>query len=65
MTCSTYFKPKIHSTKTVRETQYGLRSARGTIDATFIVRQLIEKAKERNVALSFHFIDFKADFHMV
>ena len=35
----------------LRETQYGFRSGRGTIDAIFIVRQLIEKANERNIPL--------------
>ena len=49
----------------LRETQYGFRSGRGTIDAIFIVRQLIEKAKERNLSLNFHFIDFKAAFDTV
>lgn len=49
----------------LRETQYGFRSGRGTVDAIFIVRQLIEKAKERNIPLSFHFIDFKAAFDTV
>ena len=33
----------------LRETQYGFRPGRGTVDAIFIVKQLIEKANERNV----------------
>ena len=32
----------------------------GTVDAIFIVRQIIEKAKERKVNLHFNFIDFKS-----
>ncbi len=42
----------------LREIQYGFRPGRGTVDAIFTVKQLIEKAKERNVPLSFNFIDF-------
>ena len=49
----------------LKETQYGFRRGRGTIDAIFIVKQLIEKAKERNLSLSFHFIYFKAAFDTV
>ena len=54
-----------HVDSRLRETQYGFRSGRGTIDAIFIVRQLFEKAKERNIPLHFHFIDFKAAFDTV
>jgi hypothetical protein len=48
-----------------RESQYGFRSGRGTVDAIFIVRQIIEKAKEKKIPLHFHFIDFKAAFDTV
>ena len=33
----------------LRETPYGFHSGRGTIDAIIIVRQLFEKAKEKNI----------------
>ena len=49
----------------LRESQYGFRPGRGTVDAVFIVRQIIEKAKEKNIPLYFHFIDFKAAFDTV
>ena len=41
-----------------RESQYGFRAGRDTVDAIFIVRQIIEKAKEKRIPLHFHFIDF-------
>ena len=49
----------------LKESQYGFRSGRGTVDAIFIVRQIIEKAKQKKVPLYFHFIDFKASFDTV
>ena len=49
----------------LKETQYGFRAGRGTIDAIFIVRQIIEKAKEKKICLNFHFIDFKSAFDTV
>ena len=43
-----------------RESQYGFRAGRGTVDATFIVRQIIENAKEKQITLHFYFIEFRA-----
>lgn len=40
--------------------QFGSRHGRGTVDTIFIVRKVIEKAKEKNVPLHFNFFDFKA-----
>ena len=48
-----------------KESQYGFRPGRGTVDAIFIVRQIMEKAKERKIDLHFNFIDFKAAFDTV
>ena len=42
--------------------QFGFRQNRGTVDAIFLVRLIMEKAKERNVKVHFHFIDYKAAF---
>ena len=47
------------------ESQFGFRPNRGTVDAIFIVRQIIEKAKEHHVPLHFNFIDFKAAFDTI
>ena len=47
------------------ESQFGFRPGRGTVDAIFIVRQIIEKAKEHQVPLHFNFIDFKAAFDTI
>ena len=47
------------------ESQFGFRPGRGTVDAIFIVRQVIEKAKEHHVPLHFNFVDFKAAFDAV
>ena len=47
----------------LRESQYGFRC--GTVDAIFIVRQILEKAKEKKVPIHFHFIDFHAAFDTV
>ena len=33
----------------LKETQYGFRAGRGTVDAIFIVRQIIEKAREKSL----------------
>ena len=56
---------KQKSEKFTKENQYGFRPNRGTVDAIFIVRQIIEKAKERKVNLHFNFIDFKSAFDTV
>ena len=47
------------------ESQFGVRPGRGTVDAIFIVRQVIEKAQEHRVPLHFNFVDFKAAFDTV
>ena len=49
----------------LKESQYGFRSGRGIVDAIFVIRQVIEKAKEKNVPLHFHFIDFKSAFDTI
>ena len=43
--------------------QFGLRKNRGVVDAIFIVRQIMEKAKEHQVSL--HFVDVKAAFYII
>ena len=45
--------------------QYGFRPNRGTTDAIFVVRQLMQKSKERNLNLHYHFIDFKSAFDTI
>ena len=45
--------------------QFGLNLGQGMIVAIFIVRQIIEKAKEHQVPLHFNFIDFKAAFDTI
>ena len=45
--------------------QYGFRLNRGTADAIFIVRQLIQKAKERRTKCHYHFLDFKSAFETI
>ena len=45
--------------------QYGFRLNRGTVDAIFIVRQLIQKAKERGTKCHCHFLDFKSAFETI
>jgi hypothetical protein len=47
------------------DNQYGFRPGRGTIDAIFVIRQVLEKAREHNVPMHFNFIDFKAAFDTV
>ena len=49
----------------LRPSQFGFRKNRGTVDAIFIVRQILEKARERNVKVHLHFIDFKAAFDTI
>ena len=56
---------KQQSEEFTKENQYGFHPNRGTIDAIFIVRQIIEKAKERKVNLHFNFIDFKSAFSTI
>ena len=47
------------------EEQCGFRRARGTSDAVFVVRQILEKAKERRVPIHWNFVDFKAAFDTI
>ena len=47
------------------EEQCGFRSSRGTTDAVFVVRQIIEKARERRIKLYWNFVDFKAAFDTI
>ena len=49
----------------LRQSQFGFRKSRGTVDAIFVFRQILEKARERNVKVHLHFIDFKAAFDTV
>ena len=49
----------------IGESQFGFRPGRGTVDAIFIARQIIEKAKEHQVPIHFNFIDFKAAFDTI
>ena len=49
----------------ISDSKFGFRPGRGTTDAIFIIRQLIEKAKEHQIPLHFHFIDFKAAFDTI
>ena len=47
------------------DSQFCFRPVRGTTDAIFIIRQLIEKEKEHQIPIDFHFIDFKAAFDTI
>ena len=51
--------------ESISDSQFGFMPGRGTIDAIFIVRQIIEKAREHQVPLHIHFIDFKAAFDTI
>ena len=51
--------------RSLSESQHGFRPNRGTTDAIFIARQIIEKAREHQVPIHFHFIDFKAAFDTI
>ena len=42
--------------------QLGFRPNRGIVDAIFIVRQLVQKAKERGIKCHYHFVDLKSAF---
>ena len=48
-----------------RNTQCGLRSNRGTINAVFVIRQVMQKSSERGVRLHFNFVDFKSAFDKI
>ena len=45
--------------------QFGLMKTRGTVGAIFIVRQITEKANERQVPLHFNCVDFRAAFDTI
>ena len=47
------------------DSEFRFQPSRGTEDAIFVVRQIMEKAKERGVKLNFHFMDFKSAFDTV
>ena len=53
---------KLKTEEATGESQFGFRPGRGTVDAIFIVRQVIDKAQEHCVSLNFNFVDFKAAF---
>ena len=42
--------------------QFGFRKNRGTVDAIFIVRQIMEKANKHQILLHVNVVDFKAAF---
>ena len=47
------------------EEQCGFRSSRGTTDAVFVVRQIIEKARGSRIQFHWNFGDFKAAFDTI
>ena len=49
----------------LKESQYGFRAGRGTVDAIFVMRQIMEKARERHLQLHINFVDFKAAFDTI
>ena len=51
--------------KATCESQFGFRPGRCTVDAIFIVRQVIKKAQEHRTPLHFNSVDFKAAFDAV
>ena len=56
---------KDRTEEAVKDTQFGFRPGRGTTDAIFVVRQLMEKAREHKIPLHFKFIDFKSAFDTI
>ena len=48
-----------------KESHYGSRAGWDTVDAIFLVRQIIEKAKEVKIALHFNFVNFKTAFDTI
>ena len=56
---------KLKTEEAMKNSQFGFRQGRGAVDAIFIVRQIIEKAREHQVPLHFNFIDFKSAFDTV
>ena len=45
--------------------QYGFRPNRDTVDAIFVVRQLMQKAKERGIKCHYCFVDFRSAFDTI
>ena len=56
---------KIKTEECLKESQFGFRPNRGTIDAIFVTRQIFEKAREHNVDIHLNFIDFKSAFDTI
>ena len=44
--------------------QYGFRPNRDTVDAIFIVRQLMKKPKEKGINCHYHFVDFRSTYYL-
>lgn len=56
---------QIRIDEALKESQFGFRVGRGTVDAIFVMRQVMEKAKERKLTLHINFVDFKAAFDTI
>ena len=56
---------KDQTEEAIKETQFRFRPGRGTTDAIFVIRQLMEKAREHKIPLHFNFIDFKSAFDTI
>ena len=50
---------KLKTEEATGESKFGFTPGRGTVDAIFIVSQVIEKAQEHRVPLHVDFVDFK------
>ena len=49
----------------LRKEQAGFRSGRGTVEQTFILRNILEQVDEWNATMYLHFVDFEKAFHSV
>ena len=56
---------KDQTEETIKEIQLGFRPGRGTTDAIFVIRQLMEKAREHKIELHLNFINFKLTFDTI
>ena len=56
---------KMKPEETIGGSQFGFSHGQGSVDAKFIVRQVIEQAQEHRIPLHFNFVDFKAAFDTV
>ncbi|KAK3865205.1 hypothetical protein Pcinc_029177, partial [Petrolisthes cinctipes] len=56
-------KPRIEEVLSKR--QFAFRPGRGTTDAIFVVRQMVEKAREKEKHFHFNYVDFKAAFYTI